>query len=175
MIILVFAATIAVLLGVFIQVMGHRSAESNAYLALRLDVDASKRVVNADLLRGVWVYSDTVQTMTIHFGVNGFELIRAPKGADNVRYFIRGDFKVVGNVLILQARNDLGTPFDERRLNLTFLPIEMQGLNIVVEQSQNMMLWRIPVSERTRFTPTMNESFPLADTRPMAFVRIANR
>lgn len=176
-VILVIAASVSVLLGVFLQVMSAR--DKPVYLPLRIEINQTKPALNPQHLRGIWVYDDDVQTLTIRFGVDVFELIQAKKDIPNARYYVRGGFRVEGDVIILQQREDLGAPRDLNRLELKFIPLEMDVMNVRAEHSTGrqagMMLWRMPQAERDRLLPSLQAELPLMDTRPMAFIQISKQ
>jgi hypothetical protein len=173
MVILVVALSVSVLTGVVMQVMSTQNKDS--YLPLRLTVNPDKPALHAENLRGVWVYTDPVQTMTIRFGVDVFELIQVKKDYTLTRFFVRGGFRTEGNILILEQRKDLGAPQDRRRLELKFIPLVMDVINVEVEQSQSLMLWRMPKVERARLPDALQVEFPLMDERPMVFTQISKQ
>jgi hypothetical protein len=173
-IILIIALSVSIISGIGLQ-FAETNAKRGNYLPLRLSVDDKKPALQPQTLKGIWVYDDDVQTITIQFGIDNFELIQAKKNEPFVRYFVRGGYRTEGNILILQGRKDLGSPYDSNRLELKFLPLEFNTLNIIGEIARGIMLWRIPVSERNQMLPSLQDEFPLADTRPMGFIQVSKQ
>lgn len=171
-IILVLALAVSLSLGIIMKISSHFS-QKDVYLPLRLSVDAEKKAIMPEQLRGTWVYNDQTQSMSIRFGVDVFEIMQRRAGETYIRYYVRGGYRTEGNILILQIREDLGSPFEPTQPLLKFIPMEFDQLNIDVELSDKLMLWRIPSSERKYIPLSAQDDFPLTDERPMPFIRIS--
>ena len=174
-IILVIAATVSILAGVVMELSARARDSEDVYLPLRVEVNEQKPAIATATLRGMWVYTDIVQTMSIRFGVDTFELMQARKDETYSRYYVRGGYRTEGNILILQSRKDLGSPNYPDHPELKFIPMELPVLNIETEAAKGIMLWRIPQSERDKFAPSVIDDFPFTDTRPMGFVKVSDK
>jgi hypothetical protein len=173
-IIIVVALSIAITLGIVMKISTALNKEAK-YLPLTISVDEDKPAISPIQLRGTWLYDDDVQSMSIRFGVDVFEITQMRKGEKYVRYYVRGGYRTEGNVLILQVREDLGAPFEPTRMELRFIPLEFDKLNVRVELTDKIMLWRIPPSERAKFDQSLQDDFPLTDKNPMPFVRLTRQ
>jgi hypothetical protein len=173
-VIMVLALSIAIMLGIAMKISVALNKDAE-FLPLRISIDADKPAINPAHLRGTWLYDDNVQSMSLRFGVDVFEITQMRKGEKYVRYYVRGGYRTEGNVLILQIREDLGAPFEPTRMELRFIPLEFDKLNVRVELTDKIMLWRIPSSERAKFDPSLQDEFPLTDKHPMAFVRLTRQ
>lgn len=174
MVILIGALSIAIGLGIVMKIATEWNNKAE-YLPLRISVDSNKPAVTAEQLRGTWLYDDDIQTMTMRFGTDVFELMQLRKGENYVRYYVRGGYRTEGDVLILQVRKDLGAPFEPMRQDMTFIPLEFDKMNVRIELANRIMLWTIPSSERAKFAESLMDDFPLTDKHPMPFVRIADQ
>lgn len=145
-VILAIAAVLAIGAGLFLKAEKPRQSE-NAYLALKIKPQIGRAAINPGFLNGIWVYEDDTRQASVHFGNDIFELISWTKGDKYNRYFIRGGYRVEGDVLILQARKDLGTPYLANHLEVTFSPIDFTGINIHAVLLPQRMNWSIPKSQ----------------------------
>ncbi len=144
-VILAVALVAAVLTGVFLKFAG--SGDNRVvYLPQRIEAKSGART-GENQLRGVWVFQDAQNVSTLRIGSGVFEMIVWPKGSKYTRYFLRGGYRVAGDVLILQQRKDLGAPVDPQRLELTFMPISFSDVNLRLSFRGNQMLWSVPKRE----------------------------
>lgn len=121
-------------------------------LALRIKPEEGRQVLSETALRGAWVAQGRDSVLTLRLGNGIFEIIYKDLGSDTTRYFIRGSYRMEGNVLILQQRKEMGSPFDPANLQIEYYPLELGSLNLYADLSRTGMAWRIPDREMRRLT-----------------------
>ncbi len=146
-IIFVVALVVSVLCGFFLKFTGPKHIDRNAYLVLEIKPEKDKPLLSDTALRGLWAYQGADHVVTLEMGNGVFELLLRYPEAPKVRYFVRGGYRAEGNVLILQQRKDLGSPFDPD-YTIRFYPMSFSTLNLYAENNGQTMDWEIPNSQR---------------------------
>lgn len=145
---------LAVMAGVVLKLAETGEDKPQNYLVQRLEVDQTKPVLAEEALRGVWVHEQVSEAggvmTTIRIGSGVFELMSWDKRNVTVRTFIRGGYRINGNVLILQQRKELGTPLDVNHPDYRFYPLEFEALNLYAQSDGRVMTWQTPAHEKKR-------------------------
>ena len=150
-VIFIAALSITILCGVALKLAGGQEGRAGE-LSLRIKPETDKPVLTEPALRGIWIAQNGESVLTLRVGSGIFEIIYRDLGNDLTRYFMRGSYRFEGNVLILQQRKEMGSPYDPANLQLQFYPLEVGGLNLYVDLLQAGMAWRIPNSEMGRLS-----------------------
>jgi hypothetical protein len=167
--ILALSLTLAVLTGIALK-MVHSPAQTE-FLPLRLKA-GSEHPADEAALKGAWGYSKGGTAMSIRLDNGVFEWIARPAGEKYMRYFIRGNYLLKGDVLILAQRPDLGKPIVPNGQIMEFLPYGMTNINIRIETNGNLMLWLIPESERKLQNEGFASVFPPDPSKPLIWARL---
>ncbi len=138
-IILAVSATVAILVGVALELA--KPEATNAFLPLRIAANANVTLDESQMV-GFWGYQDENLQMTLQMRNGGFEWLLANPANEYTRYYTRGSYKIEGDVIILQQRDDFGAPVDLQRLDVTYLPSTLRDVNIRVSFENNKMIWR---------------------------------
>lgn len=173
LVIVFFAAlTLTVLCGLFLKFQESQASKNNVYLSERLTPDKAKRALNENDLRGVWVMGaeNTLATLRLQNGI--FELTARYKTDEFTRYFIRGGYRIDGNVIIMQERQDLGTPLDPAHFEYKFYPLSVKNINFYAEINGSVMIWQTPGHEQSRLD-TPEDMTRLIFSDKTAWVKIA--
>ena len=133
--ILALSLSLAVLTGIAMKMT--TSHPKSEFLPLRLEVDSGRPVTEVEL-KGSWGYASGGTAMSIRFENGMFEWIVKPSTEKYVRYFIRGNYILKGDVLILAQRPDLGKPQVPNGQIMEFLPYGMNNLNLKVETNEKI-------------------------------------
>ena len=140
------ALSVTILCGVAMKIASSQGENTSA-LALRIKPEEGKPVLTEAAMRGVWIAQSGESVLTLRVGNGIFEIIYRELDNDLTRYFLRGSYRLEGNVLILQQRKEMGSPYDPANLQLQFYPLEVGSLNLYVDLLQTGMTWRIPNNE----------------------------
>lgn len=140
------------------------------FLPLRLIPDQGMPVLTPAAVEGIWVSPKGTVSMTLQLRNGLFEWIIQQPGSDYMRQFVRGAYRIEGNVLILAQRPDMGKPSTNGQI-MDYMPIAMKNLNTKVEFKNNLMLWRVPQTELDRFNAEVAALFPPGDSAPMSWIK----
>ena len=144
-------------------------------LPLRLALDEDAKPINQAALVGVWVSPKGQISMTIRFTDQGlFEWLIQPPNSMYLRQYIRGSYRVEGDVLVLGQRPDLGKPEPLREEIMDYLSLNVRNLNAKVEMTPKLMVWQIPEVELTRHqghNPVFAGYLKPAGDKPMTWVK----
>lgn len=155
-IILAVAATLAILVGVVLHIAS--TPRSVDFLPTRLQAN-TQVTIDADRMAGFWAYQDKNIDMTLQLRNGGFEwLIAAPQNP-YARYYTRGSYRVDGDVLILQQREDFGAPIDLQRLDVKYLPTTLKNINLRVVLDNSKMQW-FAEGDEVRLLPLQLRDLP---------------
>lgn len=149
-IIFFISLVITILFGVFLQFTEKASAVQNGYLPERLAPEEERAALREDQLKGVWLHKTGESLITMRIGGGIFEIISQEAGVPFARYFIRGGYKIDGNVLVMQERKDLGTPYDPEHFEYKFYPLSFRNINLYAENDGRLMVWQTPPREAKR-------------------------
>jgi hypothetical protein len=170
--ILALSLRLAVLTGLAMTLIPSRP--QSEFLPLRLAANLERPVTDAEL-KGAWGYGSGGTAMSIRFENGMFEWIVKPSTEKYLRYFIRGNYALKGDVLILAQRPDLGKPQVPVGQIMEFLPYAVKDINLKVETNGKLMLWLVPESERERQNEGFASIFPADPAKPMTWVRLPGR
>lgn len=157
-VILLLSTTTAVLTA-FALHLNKVSGESVEFMPLRLVPSENAAPVDSRKIQGNWVYQNTDYAMTFTIIGDRFEWILALGGVQEAQFFARGNYRIVGDVMVLGVRSDLGTPIDPSRPWMKYLPMPMKDLNTVVQFDLNQMVWDLPLSEQKRILGEVQQIF----------------
>lgn len=146
----IIALAIALICGVALKFSENQIVSRD--LPLRLKPDEKKPALSQAALRGVWVAQKNTSVLTLRIGGDRFELVARINGTPYTRYFLRGSYRIEGNILILQQRKEMGTPFDPSNLQVEYYPLNLQNINIDAGFSPTGMAWAIPAPEMRRLS-----------------------
>jgi hypothetical protein len=155
-IILAVSSSVAVLVGVLLHVVTQK--QDVAFLPTRLEVNHDA-AIDEQSLAGFWAYQDKNIDMTLQMRDGGFEWLMASPLNPYTRYYTRGSYRVEGDVLILQQREDFGVPIDLQRLDVEYLPSTLQSINMRLSREENKMVWDIEETE-ARLLPMQLKVLP---------------
>ncbi len=160
MIILV-SATMAAIAGIILE-LGKPSTKSNEFMPLRLEATQNSVAIDTKALQGNWVYQTPAYAMTFSFIGDRFEWIIAFADISEAQYYARGNYRLVGDVLVLGVRNDLGLPYDPEMPWMKYMPIAMKDVNVFISmEGKKTLIWTMPSSEQKRIIS--QPSFIFAD------------
>lgn len=173
-IILVFSLLAAVVSGLGLRLAGVAPA-TDKFMPQRLVPDEKVASLDPARMQGIWSYViDDNKVMTIRFEKDVFEWVVKPSEKSTERIFARGNFRSVGNVLILAARDDMGKPVTTLLQSLTFYPLDLHNINLRATENGRLMVWTVPVSERRKMNSALLGLFPVNPDKPMTWVRIGS-
>ncbi len=176
---LVIIATVsllaAVLVGLGLQMATRKEPlpvnDPVRFLPLRLEVDPARQI-SPEAVNGIWVTPKGELSMTIRFNNGMFEWIIQPPNSQYQRNFIRGNYRVEGDVLILAQRPDMGKPVVPAGQVLDYLPISMKNINARMQIGSQMMLWTVPEGEVKLQNPVFTQILPASEAKKLAWVKI---
>ncbi len=166
------ALTLAVLIGVAMQFAARREISKDAYLQSRLAPQSDKPVVTEEQIRGVWLYKSGERIATLRVGNGIFEVITYINNGSVSRSFLRGGYRIEGNMLVMQTRKDLGTPIDPNHYEYKFYPLAVETISLYAETDGRIMEWQTPASERQRLD-NPEEATQIIFGAKMPWVKIA--
>ena len=149
-IIFCLSLVVTVLIGVMMQFLERGRAAQPQYLPQRLMAEQDKPALREDQLRGVWVHKTGPVLIRLRIGEGIFEMIVYEDNVPYARTFIRGGYKIDGNVMVFQERKDLGTPIDPEHFEYKFYPMSFSNINLYAENDGKIMIWRTPGKEARR-------------------------
>ena len=142
------------------------------FMPQRLEAQAEAAPLADAALQGIWTTDNDNAAMTLTLTQNKFEWIIQMKDDGSVRYFIRGNYRIVGDVLILGGRNDMGNPADGMIRKDKYLPFSFNDMNVFATTSKNKMSWTIPKSEQDAFRTRSTDIFDTRQSETMVWSRM---
>jgi hypothetical protein len=173
--ILVFAAVMAIFIGSLMMVVQNQERSDQEFLAQRLSADENKPALQEQNLAGIWLHRSDTQISTLRLGNGLFEWIAKDPTFPNVRTFIRGSYKIQGNILILHQRYDLGVPYDLNRPEITFFPQPFANINLKVEMTDKIMLWQLVPSEIDQTPREIQDFWRAHQAQGLRWMKISNQ
>ena len=168
--ILIFSLLAAVLTGLGIKFLAN--TPTDPFMRQRLSADSSAPALDPARLEGNWTASADGKAMTLRLEKETFEWVVKTSNNEFERVFARGNFRTVGNVLILGPRDDMGKPATTLDQGLVFLPMGLNSLNVKAEENGRLMVWLLPSSERRRVNTNIKSFFPAEAEKPLTWVRM---
>lgn len=149
-IITVIALTMALVSGAALQYAKEEVAAIDP-LAPRLKV-GDGQPVDAKFLEGEWIAKTGAFAMSWQAVGDNFEWSIRHRDEPLIVYFCRGKWKMVGDVMVLSQKSDLGYPSDPDKPNVRYMPIPMKDIQFYVRTNGVNTKWEIPDSEYSRVT-----------------------
>ncbi len=133
--------------GIFLQLT---KVEPKPYVFLeqRLQPYEGGAPINPYIIEGTWVYQTAEFAMSISMKNQKFEWLVRMSDEPNTILYARGDYRIVGNILILGLRGDMGRPFDKMVLKNSYIEMSMRDMNIYATADKTSMTWTIPPAEQ---------------------------
>ncbi|PZP57401.1 MAG: hypothetical protein DI586_00485 [Micavibrio aeruginosavorus] len=166
------ALTLAVLIGVAMQFASRRDIPKEAYLQSRIEPQSDKPAVTEAQLRGLWMYKSGQRIATLRIGGGVFEIISYIDNGSVSRSFLRGGYRIEGNMIVLQARKDLGTPIDPAHYEYKFYPLSLETISLYAQTNGRVMTWQTPRSEAKRLD-NPEEAAQIIFAAQMPWVKVA--
>ncbi len=157
-VILLIAMAMAVITGVVME-WNKPAPHVAEFMPLRLTPTDNAPDVDTRKLQGNWVYQTPDYAMTLTLIGDRFEWIMLFKEIQEAQYFARGNFRIVGDVMVLGIRPDLGKPVDPSKPWMKYMPISMKDLNTRVAFSDKKIIWDIPVAEQKKIAAQTGRIF----------------
>lgn len=148
-IIFLLSMSLAAITGAVMQFSAGSKSQTE-FMPQRLESSDNTQLVDLRMLRGNWIYQTPKYAMTLTLVDDRFEWIIAFGDIAEAQFFARGNFRIVGDVLILGVRPDLGSPRNPSMPWLKFMPIAMKDLNVFVKMQGKNLEWTVPVSEQKK-------------------------
>lgn len=145
--IFVVAVIVAILSG-FILKFAEPVSTTREFLPVRLDAHKELSPTQIKRLQGNWIIRTPEYISTFTIDGEKFEWIVSFGDIQGIQYYARGNYKLVGDVMILGMRTDLGIPYDTRYPWMKFMPMAMRNLNFYVTTDGRQLQWIIPDGER---------------------------
>ena len=140
----VTAASIsAILMAVYV-----RETYKKEFMPQRLESIVGATPISEVQLQGVWAMQSKDFAMNITLVDKKFEWIIKMKNEGTVLYFLRGNYKLNGDVMVLGGRKDMGAPSDPVPIGRQYMPVDIVDMNMRVDVDKKQMIWHIPVSEQ---------------------------
>ncbi len=158
LVILTVAAVLAFAAGIFLK-FAPAPPQNGNFPAARLMASngavADERRLT-EVLTGTWGYQSKTLSMGIKLsGPQGgqlFEWVLVRGDLGGARFYARGSYRIQGDVLILQQRDDMGAPRDPGKFSMKYLPMAFENVNLRVSAPENgtAMTWTLPAEEAAR-------------------------
>lgn len=138
---------VASVTGIFMQ-LTYVEPKPFEFLEQRLQPQEGAAPINPYVLEGTWVYQTADFAMSISMKNQAFEWLVRMSDEPTAVIYARGSYKIVGDVLILGLRGDMGRPFDKIVQSNTYIEMAMQNINLHATVGRTDMTWTIPVAEQ---------------------------
>lgn len=146
-VILVLSVTAASLAAILMTVYAGEPHKEE-FMPQRLESIVGANPISEAYLQGIWSMQNKDFAMNITLVGKKFEWIIKMKNSGNVLYFLRGNYKLNGDVMVLGGRKDMGAPSDPIPTGRQYMPIDIKDINVRVDVDKNQMIWHVPVSEQ---------------------------
>jgi len=107
--------------------------------------------------KGVWDSQTDKFVMSIRMEGEKYEWIVAPERSPGVRHFARGEFRIDGDILVLEKKENLGYSFDEQKRWIRYMPIPFDNINIRYSLEKRNMIWAFSEDELARIKGVTGE------------------
>ncbi len=148
-VILLASLMMAALTGMVMQLTKPKAGAAE-FLPLRLEVVEPALPIDVKQLQGNWIYQSANYAMSITFIGDRYEWIVVFGDVPEAQFYSRGNYRIVGDVMILGIRPDLGTPRDPQKPWMKYLPIAMKNLNTKITLENKQLNWVMPLSEQKK-------------------------
>lgn len=145
--IILISGAMAAMAGVALE-FSKPSRNSKEFMPLRLEVTENSVSPDLKLIQKNWVYQTPTYAMTFTIIGDRFEWITAFADIPQAQYYGRGNYRMVGDVMVLGIRNDLGIPYDPQTPWMQYMPMAMKDINLYVSLEGTDLIWTIPTSEQ---------------------------
>lgn len=109
--------------------MTHVDPKPYEFLEQRLQPQENSTAINPYVLEGTWVYQTNDFAMSISMKNQAFEWLVRMSDEPTAVIYARGSYRIVGDVLILGLRGDIG-PFDKIVQKNTYIEMAMENINL---------------------------------------------
>lgn len=166
---LVFILAVAVVLSVATGLaMQMRKAERSKAPETRLLLSDTQ--IDPAVVSGIWMSKKDNYVMSLGLmSDHHFEWTIQDKRSPKVRHFIRGDWSVNSDILILSRRKDLGYPFDAENPSIRYMPLPLENIETRISLDGKRMLWSVPQSEYPQIKGFMVKLFDRAEKTDIAW------
>lgn len=147
--IILLSSAIAALAGVLLE-FNKPVKSSKEFMPFRLIATENAQQIEQKKIQGNWIYQTPAFAMTLTLIGDRFEWIIAFADIPEAQYYARGNFRMMGDVMALGVRTDLGLPYDPAKPWIKFFPIAMKDVNILVSVEGKNIVWTVPPSEQKR-------------------------
>jgi len=153
--ILALAIVLSVVTGLAMQVgKAQRSNAPETRLTL------SETQIDPAAVSGIWMSTKDRYLMSLGLMTDQhFEWTIQDKKSPKIRYFIRGDWAVKSDVLVLTRRKDLGYPFDTENPSIRYMPLPLENIETRMSLDGKRMVWSVPRSEYRQIKGTLVRLF----------------
>lgn len=148
-VILLISLAMAAVTGLVLQ-LNRTSDQIIEFMPLRLEPAEDAVPLDQRKIQGTWVYQASNFAMTLTLIGDRFEWIIVLADVQEAQFFARGNFKILGDVMILGVRPDLGKPGDPAKPWMKYMPIAMKDLNAKFKFEDRKIIWNIPSSEQRK-------------------------
>lgn len=146
--IILLSGAMAAMAGVVLEFSKPSSSRSKEFMPLRLEVTENSVSPDLKSIQKNWVYQTPTYAMTFTFIGDRFEWITAFADIPHAQYYGRGNYRMVGDVMVLGIRSDLGIPYDPQTPWMKYMPMAMKDINLYVSLEGKDLVWTIPTSEQ---------------------------
>lgn len=157
-VILLVSGAMAAMTGLVLQ-LNRTSDRVVEFMPLRLEPSESTEVVDHRKIQGNWIYQAPDYAMTFTIIGDRFEWIIRLGDIQEAQFFARGNFRIVGDVMVVGVRGDLGTPRDPLKPWMKYLPISMKDFNTRFKFVEGKIVWDVPVSEQRKIIAQASRIF----------------
>lgn len=169
--IMVAAAVTASLAGLAVHFVA-ANKKPYEFMPQRLEIDTAAPALDENMIQGVWFFQDGYHTMTLTLVDQKFEWVVSLADEGIARFYARGNYRVVGNVLIFGQRPDMGKPFDKKNPHADFLPMQLLSMNVFATVDRESLKWEVPVSEQGKFAKGSKPLFDGKDGAHLVWTRV---
>ena len=174
-IIVLIAAIVAIGAGLVLRQAREGRVAGDDFLTLRLAPGADGGTLTENALVDSWGLQNKVAGIGIRFRNGVYEWIMARGDLPGVRFYSRGSYRVAGDVLILQPRDDMGMPPEAADGGARYLPLAMTGINTRARIVGGTLLIAIPATELARQPKEFADMIDGLDTDNLDFKRLSPR
>lgn len=157
-VIMLIALAMAAVTGLTLQ-LNKSAARSTEFMPQRLSPSDGAVELEARQLKGSWIYQTADYAMAVTFIDDRFEWMILFKDIPEAQFFARGNYRIVGDVMILGVRPDLGSPYDSARTWMKYMPIAMKDLNTKISIQNKKLIWDVPSSEQRKMLSQSSRIF----------------
>lgn len=161
------ASVSAILMAVY-----ERQTSQKEFMPQRLESIAGANPISEVHLQGIWSMQNKNFAMNITLVDKKFEWIIKMKNEGTVLYFLRGNYKLNGDVMVLGGRKDMGAPSDPIPSGRQYMPVDIVDINMRVDVDKKQMIWHVPVSEQNVYKSLIVNIFDKKNQADLVWERL---